>query len=355
MSHQSRRILIMAGGTGGHIFPGLTLADALRHSGHEVFWLGSDYGLEQELIPKHGIPMDCLHIRGVRGKHWQERWSVPWMVIKAIHKSMRVIKEKRIEAVVGFGGYPSLPGGIAASLLSKPLLIHEQNAISGLSNRLLSYVATKVFAAFPGSALPKQQTIGNPVRADVLKIPEPSLRFSNRSGPLRVLVMGGSLGAQILNHTLPQVFAQLKVSSRPVIRHQCGRGRSDSVQIMYDGFGVKAECIDFIEDVTEAYAWADWVICRAGALTVSELAACGLGAWYIPFPHAVDDHQTLNAQHVTQRGGGVLLPQSTLTVDLLVSRLQHWSRRDCEFASKLAYSCGRRDAVDRLLTACEEI
>jgi UDP-N-acetylglucosamine--N-acetylmuramyl-(pentapeptide) pyrophosphoryl-undecaprenol N-acetylglucosamine transferase len=349
------KVLIMAGGTGGHIFPGLALAQALSDLGYELHWLGGTYGLEQHLVPAHHIPMDCLSIRGIRGKSIKQRLGIPWLVIKSVLRACQVLKHQRIDLVVGFGGYPTFPGGIAAFILRKPLYIHEQNAIAGLSNRLLSRIAQRVFAGFPHSQLPKQWTIGNPVRREVLQLPHPTNRFANRTGPLRVLIMGGSLGAEIFNQILPKAFQSLHVENRPFIKHQAGKGKKEALQKNYEKLAVQAECFEFIDDIIQAYSWADWVICRAGALTVSELSACGLGAWYVPLPHAVDDHQRFNAEQVTQRDGGLLLLQAHMTAEHIHHMLASWTRQKCLNMALAAYECGQRNAVMHLSAACQKI
>jgi UDP-N-acetylglucosamine--N-acetylmuramyl-(pentapeptide) pyrophosphoryl-undecaprenol N-acetylglucosamine transferase len=353
--NQYGKILIMAGGTGGHIFPGLAVADMLKKKGWEVEWLGGDYGLEQQLVGSSDILMHSLRVRGIRGRSWWSRLVSLGLMLRAFIRALRIIQERDYDIILGFGGYPSVPGGLAAFFLRKPLIIHEQNAIAGFTNRILSKWATRVLGAFPSSKLPGQITLGNPVRSAFASLAAPIERFSGRSGPLRLLVFGGSLGAKIFNDCIPKAIQKIPQDQRPMILHQSGKGHLEYVQNLYNELGVEARCVEFIDDMVGAYGWADWVISRSGALTVSELAACGLGAWFVPLPHAVDDHQRFNAQYLTDRGGGILLLQEHFTPDALAKRLLSWSRDDCQSLALKAYECGHRYATDLIVRECEEM
>ena len=315
------RIMIMAGGTGGHLFPALAVADYLRARGVEVRWLGSRGGMESRLVPKHNYPIDYISISGLRGKGVLGWLLAPYKINIAILQALRLMLKFKPDAVLGMGGFVTGPGGVAALLMSKPLIIHEQNAIAGLTNRLLSKIADRVLQAFPGALKVKGvETVGNPIRDSISKIEQTEMQ----GGPLRLLVVGGSLGALALNETIPQALAQMEPSSRPQVRHQCGERHLDSARAAYDAVGVEAQVTPFIDDMAEAYSWADLVICRAGALTVSELAAVGVASILIPFPHAVDDHQTANGQFLVNASGAEMVQQSELSAERLSSMLTRY-------------------------------
>ena len=319
--------LLMAGGTGGHIFPALALAEALKSQGESVAWLGSQHSMEAERVPASGIPFYALSVKGLRGQGWRKRLLAPFILLRSLWQAWCLLRRIKPRRVIGFGGFASGPGGLAAWLLGIPVYIHEQNALPGMTNRVLARLSRRVFTAFPQAFAdhPRGFCVGNPIRADLLDLPPPSERFSDRSGPMRLLIVGGSLGARILNQTLPQTWPLLSASAPVTIYHQAGRGQSDAVHLAYQQAGCVAADIrvaDFVEDMAEAYAWADLVICRAGALTVSELAAVGLPAILIPFPFAVDDHQTHNARYLSQAGAAVLMPQAELTPESLAQVLQ---------------------------------
>ncbi len=321
--------LIMAGGTGGHIFPGLAVADALREEGHQVTWLGSEGGMETTLVPKHGIVLETVAIKGIRGNGLKRKLMLPFTLSKAILSARNLIKNRQIDAVIGFGGFAAFPGGVAARLCGIPVVIHEQNAVAGLVNKLLAKIATKVLYAFPAVFANPEGLVGNPVRADIAGLAEPALRFQARTGNLRVLVVGGSLGARILNETVPQALALLKDTQVFELTHQSGKNSVDVLRERYLSAGVEANCVEFIENMPEVYGWADVIICRAGALTVAELAACGLGSILVPFPFAVDDHQTANAQYLVQAAAAILLPQNALTAVELAEQLKALDRQKC--------------------------
>ncbi len=321
--------LIMAGGTGGHVFPALALARVLTDGGHRVEWLGTARGIEARLVPEAGYPLHELTIGGVRGHGLKTKLQAPWRIAKAVLQAARVIREVRPDVVVGLGGFAAGPGGIAARILQKPLVIHEQNAIAGTTNKILARMATESLAAFPG-ALPGSQCIGNPVRTEIENLPAPAERFANRGQPVRLLVLGGSLGAVAINRAVPGALALMPLERRPMVRHQTGEKHLSDAEEHYRATGIEGDVVAFIEDMAEALAWADLVICRAGALTVAELAAAGVGAVLIPFPHAIDDHQTANGRFLEAAGAAVLRQQrdltneglATLLADLLADRQQ---------------------------------
>jgi len=311
----SAPILIMAGGTGGHVFPALAVARALRQHDEEIVWLGTRRGIEAELIPAENIPLEVTRVAGLRGKGLLTWLLAPFKLMVALFDAIAVVRRRRPKVVLGMGGFASGPGGLAAWLLRKPLVIHEQNSVAGLTNRLLAGFAREVLEAFPGSfsASVRTRLVGNPVRPAIAALPVPAERLRDRSGALRILVLGGSLGAKALNETVPQAIALLDENARPEILHQAGKATLDVARAAYVESGVDATIEPFIADVAAAYAWADIAICRAGALTVSELAAAGLGAILIPYPSAVDDHQTTNARYLVDAGAAILMPQSELT------------------------------------------
>jgi UDP-N-acetylglucosamine--N-acetylmuramyl-(pentapeptide) pyrophosphoryl-undecaprenol N-acetylglucosamine transferase len=312
-------ILIMAGGTGGHVFPALAVAKVLRDRGVEVVWLGVPASMESRLVPANGFPIEWVRVRGIRGKGLRAWLMAPLRIANAVLQSMAVLRKVRPRAVLGAGGYVSGPGGIAAWLLRIPLLIHEQNAVPGLTNRWLATLAAQVLQAFPGSFKPNVHalTVGNPVRADIAALPAPAQRFAGRTGRTRLLVFGGSLGAQRLNAMVPQALAQMDPARRPQVRHQAGERGIDAARAAYQQHQVEAEVTPFIDDMASAYAWADLAVCRAGAMTVTELQAVGLGALLIPLPIATDDHQTKNAEVMVEAGAGRLLQERDMTVQTL--------------------------------------
>jgi UDP-N-acetylglucosamine--N-acetylmuramyl-(pentapeptide) pyrophosphoryl-undecaprenol N-acetylglucosamine transferase len=309
----------MAGGTGGHVFPALAVAKVLRDRGVPVVWLGVPASMESTLVPAHGFPIEWVRVKGIRGKGLATLLMAPFAIGSAVWQAIGVLRRVRPRAVLGAGGYVSGPGGLAAWLMRIPLLIHEQNAIPGMTNRLLSRLAGSVLQAFPNSFAPDVQarTVGNPVRADIAAIAEPAIRFAGRSGAARLLVFGGSLGAQRLNALVPQALARIPPESRPQVRHQAGARGIDAAQAAYRTADVEAEVTAFIDDMAGAYAWADLAVCRAGAMTITELQAAGLGALLVPFPAATDDHQTKNAEALVSVGAGRVLQERDMTVDTL--------------------------------------
>ena len=297
MSATQKTALVMAGGTGGHIFPGLAVAQALREQGWNVHWLGAPGSMEERLVPPQGFPLETIDFSGVRGKGLLTLALLPLRLLKAFAQAWAVVRRVRPDVVIGLGGYISFPGGMMATLAGKPLILHEQNSVAGMANKVLANVASRVFCAFP-NALPGAQWVGNPLRQAFLQQPPPAERFAGRSGPLRILVVGGSLGAKALNDTVPQALALNPPDQRPQVRHQSGAKQIDALRQAYAQAGVVATLLPFIDNTAEAFAQADLVVCRAGASTVTELAAVGAAAVFVPFPHAVADHQTANARYL---------------------------------------------------------
>ncbi len=319
-------VLIMAGGTGGHVFPALAVARELMAGGRRVVWLGSPRGIENRLIPAAGIPLERVRVAGLRGKGAVSWLLAPGKLVVALWDALRIMRALRPGVVLGMGGFASGPGGLAAWLLRRPLVIHEQNAAAGLTNRLLAGLAREVLQAFPGSfkARVTARTIGNPVRADIVALPAPAERLAGRTGPLRLLVLGGSQGALALNKAVPAALSLLRESGAIAVRHQAGEATLDAALTLYKELGIDAEVTAFIDDMAAAYGWADVVVCRSGALTVAELAAAGLSAVLVPFPAAVDDHQTLNGRYLADAGAAVLVQQAELTPARLAEELQHY-------------------------------
>ncbi len=321
-----RPILIMAGGTGGHVYPALAVARALQAHSRDVVWLGTRRGLEARVVPAAGIDIEWISIKGLRRKGVLAMLIAPLQIGWALLQSLAVIIRRRPAAVLGMGGFASGPGGVAAWLTRRPLVIHEQNAAAGMTNRLLARLARVVLQAFPGSfnSSVDVETVGNPVREDIAAVPLPHERYADRHGALRILVLGGSQGALALNRTVPAALALLEKDVRPVVRHQCGERTLEIARAAYDEHDVDVELVPFIEDMAAAYSWADLVICRAGALTVAELCAVGVPALFVPYPAAVDDHQTANARPMSDAGGAMIIPESELTPEYLAELLRDW-------------------------------
>ena len=309
MSNVRAPVLIMAGGTGGHIFPGLAVAAALRARDVPVLWLGAEGGMENRIVPEHHVALRTLHVKGLRGKGLRQRVAAPWMLVRALLGAWRVLREAKPCSVLSMGGYVAGPGGIAAWLQRRPLLVHEQNRVAGFTNGILARCARRVMSGFP-DAFPAKlhaEWTGNPVRADIATLRAPAMRFAGRAGATRLLVLGGSLGARALNLGLPNALSLIPVERRPEVRHQSGATHVETTRAAYARVDVEAKIEPFIADMAAAYAWADLVICRAGALTLAELAAAGLGAILMPFPYAVDDHQTKNAEGFVVVGAAELV------------------------------------------------
>lgn len=353
---ETRRVLIMAGGTGGHVIPALSLAGVLAERGVEVQWLGSPRGIENRLVPEAGIPLHRIAVSGLRGKGVTGWLAAPWRLVRAVLQARRVVRDFDPQLVVGLGGFASGPGGLAAWLDRRPLVIHEQNAVAGLTNRVLSRLAKRTFAAFPQAFPGRGEVVGNPVRAEIAALGEhPREAEAMRERPLRLLVVGGSLGAQALNERLPEALATLALERRPEVCHQAGRDKDETTRARYDEHAVQARVPAFIDDMAEAYDWADLVVCRAGALTVAELAAAAKPALFVPFPHAVDDHQTANAEALVEEGAASLMPQDEMTVAALAERLATLLDPDTLAAmASQARRCARLDAMERLAAGCME-
>lgn len=320
---QGTKVMIMAGGTGGHIFPGLAVASALRERGVAVHWLGAQGGMECQRVPAAGITIDAVSISGLRGKGVKRWLSLPWNLARAVGQARSVMRTQRPHCAVSFGGYAAGPGGLAARISGVPLVIHEQNRIPGLTNKVLSRFSRHVLQAFPGTwpSSIKAETCGNPVRSALVNIVPPEQRFNGRSGNLRLLITGGSQGARALNEILPAAIARLPAGLDVEVRHQTGKGRVADTHQAYEKAGITAQVSEFIDDMAEAYAWADLVVCRSGALTVSELAAVGLASILVPFPFAVDDHQTRNAEFLVSAGAARLLPEARCSAQSMAALL----------------------------------
>lgn len=354
----SKCALIMAGGTGGHIFPGLAVAQALRERGWRVHWLGGRGtperpSMESQLVPPQGFAFESIDFGGLRGKGPVTLALLPLRLLKAFWQSIAVLRRVKPDVVVGLGGYITFPAGMMAVLLGKPLILHEQNSVAGLANKVLAGVAVRVFTAFP-NVIKGAQWVGNPLRAAFLNQPPPEQRFAGRSGPLKLLVVGGSLGAKALNDIVPQALALLPVDQRPIVLHQSGAKQIDALRANYAQAGVAAELTPFIDNTAQAFADADLVICRAGASTVTEIAAVGAAALFVPFPFAVDDHQTANARFLVEHGAGWLVQQRDLSARSLADLLQKMERNTLMNKGLDAKKMQKLDATEQMLTACEQ-
>ena len=351
-----KRILIMAGGTGGHVFPGLALAQYCQERGVEVHWLGTEIGLEARLVPAAKIPLHLIQIKGLRGKGIMARLTAPFAILRALWQSLRIIRQIKPDVVMGMGGFVSGPGGIAAYLCGVPLLVHEQNAKPGMTNVWLAKVAKRVLAGFPDSFTKDISAIavGNPVRKAIEALPAPSY---TEHTPFHLLVLGGSLGAQALNETVPAALSLLPADCRPKVRHQTGEKHWDKTKKIYENNQIDADVKPFIEDMAESYAWADVVLCRAGALTVAELCVAGRGAIFVPFPFAVDDHQTANAFYMVQQGAAKCVPQAQLSAAHLAELLKELTvSPDKRVAmAKAAYELRNVQVVEKIYDICEEV
>lgn len=352
-------ILLMAGGTGGHVYPALAVALSLRDHARDVVWLGTHRGIEAKVVPAAGIPVEWVSVQGLRGKGLLTLLAAPVLLVLATLQSLAVMRRHRPAAVLGMGGFVSGPGGLAAWLARRPLVIHEQNAISGLTNRLLARLARVVLQAFPGSFSSRvdAETVGNPVRREIALLPDPGSRFADRSGRLRLLVLGGSQGALALNTTVPAALARLPVESRPLVRHQAGSRTLEIARDAYANCGIDVEIHEFIEDMAAAYGWADLVVCRSGALTVAELAAAGLPAIFVPFPAAVDDHQTANAAPLEEAGAAEVLQEKDMSAESLAAVLQRFmaSREALRDRAIKARAQAQPNALERITKICLEL
>jgi UDP-N-acetylglucosamine--N-acetylmuramyl-(pentapeptide) pyrophosphoryl-undecaprenol N-acetylglucosamine transferase len=348
----SKTIMIMAGGTGGHIFPALAVAHAMKNAGWRVVWLGNPEGMEARLVPQQGFDMVNLKFAALRGKGLLRKLLLPFNLLRGFWQALRTIRQVKPNVVLGMGGYITFPGGMMAALTGVPLVLHEQNSVAGLANKVLAGVADRIVTGFP-DALANGQWAGNPVRPEIARMAPPAERFAERTGALRVLIIGGSLGAQALNEMVPKGFSLLGASDQPQIVHQAGEKHIDALKANYAAVGVEAHCVPFIEDMAGAYAWADLVICRAGALTVAELAAAGVASILVPFPHAVDDHQTGNARFLVNVGGAFLLPQNELTPES-IALIRNYSRGQLQEMAEKARSLAKPDATEEVANICAE-
>lgn len=349
-----RTLLVMAGGTGGHVMPGLAVAAVMRERAWNVVWLGNPNGMEATLVPRHGIPIEPVQIGGLRGKGLLTALAMPVRLVRACWQSLAALRRTRPSVVLGMGGYVAFPGGLMAALFGYRLVVHEQNSVAGLTNRLLARVADRVLEAFPGT-LSGATCTGNPVRIDLAQSAPPAERYRARTGPLRLLIVGGSLGAQALNDAVPRALALLEPQSRPIVIHQAGRAHADSVSQRYQELGVTAEVRPFIDDMAAALAQADLVICRAGAMTIAELAAVGVASVLVPFPHAVDDHQTGNARFLSEQGAATLIPQPELTPERLGDLLAAVRRESLAEQAERARALARPNAASDVADICEAL
>ncbi|KAE9525330.1 undecaprenyldiphospho-muramoylpentapeptide beta-N-acetylglucosaminyltransferase [Testudinibacter aquarius] len=340
---EQKRLLVMAGGTGGHVFPAIAVAQKLQQQGWQICWLGTQDRMEATLVPKHGIPIEFIQISGLRGKGLKALLVAPFAITRAVWQARKIIKQYQPHAVLGMGGYVSGPGGIAAKLCGVPIVLHEQNAVAGLTNKWLAKIATKVLQAFP-NAFAKAEAVGNPVRQVLFEQSEPKVRYAARQGALKVLVVGGSQGARVLNLLMPEVVKQYQ---QPLeIRHQVGQGNVESIQTRYPD-NANVQVTEFIDDMAQAYAWADLIVCRSGALTVSEIAAVGSAAIFVPFQHK-DQQQYLNACYLADVGAATIVPQNELNAERITALLQQWDRKKLAEMAETAKTMAKPLAADRV-------
>ncbi|MGE5625182.1 MAG: undecaprenyldiphospho-muramoylpentapeptide beta-N-acetylglucosaminyltransferase [Bacillota bacterium] len=353
---RSPGFVIMAGGTGGHVFPALAVADVLRNKGHAVTWIGTRQGLEARVVPAAGIPMEWIDVGGVRGKGVVTLLKSPFTLSRALIQALGIFRRLKPAAALGMGGFASGPGGLAARLAGCPLVLHEQNAVPGVTNRILSRLSRHVLEGFPGSfpAGRHARHVGNPVRSAIAALPPPERRFAGRAGPMRLLVIGGSQGARVLNENLPRAISLLGAKCRPEVLHQTGARDAEAVAARYKELGVDARVAPFIDDMAAAYAWADLAVCRSGALTLAELSAAGLGAVLVPFAAAVDDHQTKNAAFLVGNGAARLLPQPAATPEALAALLDGLlaDRSGLAEMARHARALAFTDAAERVAQEC---
>ena len=352
-------LMIMAGGTGGHVYPALAVAHALQADGVDIFWLGTREGIEARVVPENKIDVEWISISGIKGKGLLALIVAPFKILYAIVQTAVIIYRRRPEAVLGMGGFVSGPGGLTAKLLMVPLLIHESNAVAGLTNKWLAKLANEVLVGFPEVLKSNRHYhyVGNPVRQSIAALPAPEQRLKEHAGNLHLLIIGGSLGAQVLNETVPAALAKIDSLVRPEVRHQAGKGKLDATRENYQVHSVEASCYEFIEDMAEAYKWADLVICRAGAMTVAEIAAAGVAAIFVPYPHAIYDHQTLNARFLVDKKAAILIPQERFTGENLSSVLAELANdRPCLMGlSRRARENAKTDATRRVAELCKEV
>lgn len=353
-----RTILIMAGGTGGHVFPGLAVADYLRGLGWHIVWLGTQAGMEMKLVPQYGYETEVISFSGLRGKRLTAWFMLPLRLIRAFIQSINILRRVKPDVVLGMGGYPAFPGGMMASLLNKPLIIHEQNALPGLTNKILAKLADKIMLGFPDAIhASKAKTVvsGNPVRLEITQMETPQQRFLGREGKLKLLVVGGSLGAQILNTMVPQALELMPSNFRPSIVHQTGAMHLETVKKVYADLQLEGEVLAFIDDMAARYGACDVVLCRAGALTIAELSAAGVASILVPYPYAVDDHQTGNARFLSNHGAAVLVPQNELTIPKLAELLMNLTREKLLTMAMTARDLAKPEATRVVAEACIEL
>lgn len=346
-------ILVMAGGTGGHIFPGLAVAEYLRVCGWNVSWLGNQNGMEYRLVKSCDFPFEAVEFGGLRGKGLKAKLILPMNLIRACIQSWKIMRRIKPSVVLGMGGYITFPGGLVTKLLKHPLVLHESNSVAGSANRALAKIAMRTLTGFPNT-MPHAEWVGNPIRAEFEHIEAPAKRYDQRQGPLSILVVGGSLGAAALNEAIPAALALMPKDIRPIVIHQAGDKHLADLQMRYADLGVTADIRPFIDDMPSAYAQADLVICRAGAMTVSELAACGVASCLIPFPFAIDDHQTANAKFLADADAAVLLPQQYLNPEDLASMIQGFNRIDLRDMALRAYALAKPHATQRVAEVCAD-
>ena len=344
-------ILVMAGGTGGHIFPGLAVAEYLHHCGWKVSWLGNQNGMEYRLVKAGDFPFEAVTFGGLRGKGLKAKIMLPFNLLRAGIQSWRIISRLKPNVVLGMGGYITFPGGLVAKLLKRPLVLHESNSIAGSANRALAKIAMRTLTGFP-NAMDHAEWVGNPIRADFDRVESPAVRYEQRCGNLSILVVGGSLGAAVLNETIPAAIALMEKSARPTVIHQAGDKHLAQLQHRYATLGVDADIRPFIEDMSAAYAQADLVICRSGAMTVSEITACGVAACLVPLPHAIDDHQTANARFLSDVAAAILLPQKDLNAQDLAAMIQHLNRDDLKKIALRAHALAKPHATQKVAEVC---
>ena len=349
-----KTILVMAGGTGGHVFPGLAVADYLHARGWRVVWMGNPDGMEAKLVPARGYEMAWVRFTALRGKGLLRKLLLPLNLLRAFGQALGALSRVKPNVVLGMGGYVTFPGGMMAALSGRPLVVHEQNSVAGLANRVLAGVADRILSGFPG-VLRQGEWAGNPVRAEIAALPLPAQRYAGRSGPLDVLVVGGSLGARALNEAVPRALALLQLAERPRVTHQSGAKQIDDLRAAYAAAGVEAQLLPFIDDMAARYAAADLVVCRAGALTIAELAAAGVASVLVPFPQAVDDHQTGNARFLSEAGAAILLPQRELTPEKLAALLRELTREKLAAMAEKARALAKPEATRAVAEVCMEV
>lgn len=349
-----RTLLVMAGGTGGHIFPGIAVAECLRLRGWRIVWMGNADGMEARLVPQRGYETVWVRFGALRGKGLIRKLLLPLNLLRGFWQALGALRQVKPDVVLGMGGYVTFPGGMMAALTGRPLVLHEQNSVPGLANRVLAGVADRVLSGFP-EVLKKALWVGNPVRADIVAVAPPQTRFEGRSGPLRMLVVGGSLGAAALNDTVPAALARIAPGLRPQVTHQAGAKQMEALRLAYDRAGVEGELLPFIDDMAARYAEADLVVCRAGALTIAELAAVGVASVLVPFPHAVDDHQTGNARFLSERGAAVLISQDQLSAESLAELITTLDRTRLLAMAEAARSLARPQAAEAVAEVCEKL